>query len=252
MMMALIKGTNGNDYLYYGTESTDVMYGYDGDDALYGNGGNDTLYGGNGNDYLLGGAGNDILWGGNDNDSLYGEAGNDTLYGEAGNDYLQGLEGADKLYGGDGNDILLGDYHVQIAGGGNDTLDGGAGDDGLFGSTGADTLTGGTGADQFFLGGNNLVYSYTLGGVSSNWDKITDFTSVDSITFINNYNQASTVQFNTTTGLLTIDIENDGIVDLGVTLQNYTGSTNFVVTQDIGTGATYELSGYHYSTITAI
>ncbi|MES2945221.1 MAG: calcium-binding protein, partial [Pseudomonadota bacterium] len=69
--MAVINGTNSNDYLA-GTFAADTILGLDG---------NDTLFGRNGNDSLDGGAGNDTLDGG-----LYDEGGIDTLTGGAGTD----------------------------------------------------------------------------------------------------------------------------------------------------------------------
>ncbi|MFM6366801.1 MAG: hypothetical protein ACKPGN_00980, partial [Dolichospermum sp.] len=47
--MAVIYGTNGNDYLV-GTPTNDTIYGLNGNDTLIGGLGADTLYGGDGND----------------------------------------------------------------------------------------------------------------------------------------------------------------------------------------------------------
>ena len=52
-VMAIIKGTNGND-TRTGTSGNDTIYGYAGNDRLRGEGGNDKLYGGSGNDTLIG------------------------------------------------------------------------------------------------------------------------------------------------------------------------------------------------------
>jgi hypothetical protein len=101
----------------------------------------------------------------------------------------------------------------------------------LAGTSTADTMYGGDGADEFSL-------SFGV----ENYDIITDFSSLDKITF--NIGGASyssidtTLNFNTTIGFLGIDFYNDGIVNLGVTLQNYTGSTNFVIADNaFGNGA---------------
>src|SRR5262245_28395109 len=68
-VMAMIKGTTGNDRLV-GTSTYDTINGDAGDD---------TIDGGAGNDKISGGAGNDVLFGSYGNDQLSGGGGSDTF-----------------------------------------------------------------------------------------------------------------------------------------------------------------------------
>ncbi|SFE28413.1 CAP domain-containing protein [Nitrosomonas sp. Nm166] len=92
--------------------------------------------------------------------TISGTSGSDTLSGTSGDDVISGLDGSDKLYGSAGND----------------KIDGGSGDDKLWGNSGTDTLTGGTGKDI-------LVFNAKLVGTV---DKITDFTPVDDVIYLQN------------------------------------------------------------------
>ncbi|MDP3302469.1 MAG: Calx-beta domain-containing protein [Sulfuricurvum sp.] len=215
-----------------GTDLPDKLTGGKGNDSLDGGAGNDSLIGGTGNDSLIGGEGDDKLDGGVGNDSLDGGAGNDSLIGGTGNDSLIGGEGDDKLDGGKDNDSLDGGTGNDslIGGTGNDSLMGGEGDDKLDGGVGNDTLTGGNGADTFVF---NAKLSTTA---VFNKDAITDFiTTVDIIQLENKIfkmlktvgtltdsnfvanstgtaeNSTDYIVFNTTTGVLSYDIDGNGV-----------------------------------------
>ncbi|MFN9403441.1 MAG: calcium-binding protein [Dolichospermum sp.] len=160
--MAIINGTNGNDYLL-GTSTNDIISGFNGNDTLIGGLGADTLYGGDGSDtYYVDNAGdvvteyyNDALGGvdtvsssvnftlgfGLENLTLTG-AGNINGTGNGNNNVITGNSANNILNGGLGNDTLIGGLGV-------DTLTGGLGNDTLTGGLGNDTLTGGLGADTF-------------------------------------------------------------------------------------------------------
>jgi Ca2+-binding RTX toxin-like protein len=189
--MAILHGTNGDDYIDYLngiTDGADTVYGHDGNDTITGGGGNDWLIGGNGVDNLIGGDGDDMLIGGEGWDFLSGNSGTDTASyadsdegvvvdlawdddgyygvgfgGTAEGDFLMGIENligssyADTLTGDTGNNVLDG-------GGGSDTLNGEAGADTLWGGGGADTLNGGGGADTLKGGGG----ADTLNGGNGN------------------------------------------------------------------------------------
>lgn len=181
-------GTSGSDIIY-GTYGSDTIYGYDDPDGIGGGPGNDRIYGGAGNDQLYGEAGDDIIDGGAGNDIMDGGAGNDTVSYEsatagvtvnlsttssqntvgAGSDTITTME---NILGSPYNDTLTGNTQANIinGGAGNDTLSGGSGDDVLIGCLGADTLTGGAGSDKF---------KFSLSGLDSNIDHITDFSISD-------------------------------------------------------------------------
>jgi len=113
--------------------------------------------------------------------SLSGTAGADTLQGGRGADTLSGLDGDDRLVGGDGGDLLYGSAGADtlVGGGGNDTLAGADGADRLQGGPGTDTLSGGGGVDTFeFFAGDSHA-----GGDPAALDRITDWSSADSLTF---------------------------------------------------------------------
>ena len=105
--MALIVGTDRNDYLVGGPEA-DTLQGLAGNDTLLGAGGNDLLEGGTGDDWLDGGEGWNWLRGFDGNDTLLAGTGGGTQDGDAGDDLLVGGTGSDYLQGGAGNDTLIG------------------------------------------------------------------------------------------------------------------------------------------------
>ncbi|MFO0053143.1 MAG: calcium-binding protein [Dolichospermum sp.] len=151
--MAIINGTNGNDYLL-GTSTNDIISGFNGNDTLIGGLGADTLYGGDGSDtYYVDNAGDVVT-------EYYNDAlgGVDTVSSSVNFTLGFGLEnltltGAGNINGtGNGNNnVITGNSANNILNGGlgNDTLIGGLGNDTLIGGLGADTLTGGLGADTF-------------------------------------------------------------------------------------------------------
>jgi Ca2+-binding RTX toxin-like protein len=191
--MAILHGTNGDDYVDYDygiTDSADTVYLYDGDDNVSGRGGNDTLIGGNGSDELHGDDGDDLLIGGEGGligDFLAGGSGTDTASyadsnegvlvdlawddndwglgfgGTAEDDFLFSIE---NLIGSSYADTLTGNSFNNVfnGGGGNDTLNGEGGADTLWGGGGADTLNGGAGADTLKGGGG----ADTLNGGNGN------------------------------------------------------------------------------------
>jgi Ca2+-binding RTX toxin-like protein len=88
-----------------------------------------------------------------------------TMAGLNGHDILTGTNSHNGLYGGAGNDTLQGNA-------GRDTMQGGIGNDVLRGGTAQDLLTGGHGSDHFVFG--------EVPGLAHH-DRITDFSTADSI-----------------------------------------------------------------------
>lgn len=146
----------------------DAIYS-NGSGEYHGNGGNDTMYAGLGTPEVLdGGDGIDTLdttsFGGgfayslDMNTGLTNYAGElftnfenlimgstvDTVVGTAGDNNIRTLEGNDSVTAGSGDDFVDG-------GDGNDSLVGGDGNDTLEGNTGADTMEGGAGNDVFHV-----------------------------------------------------------------------------------------------------
>ena len=205
-----------------GSSGGNVINGTDRANTIFGTGSADTINALRGNDTVRAGAGDDTVFGGFGNDVLYGDRGNDTLYGEQGND---------ELFGGAGNDFLLG-------GAGNDLLEGGAGDDLLNGGTGFDLLTGGSGADRF-------VFTDVLDSlVGSSRDRITDFDRNADHIDLSGIDANSTLtgdqafawigasafsgaagQLHYTRGVLSGDINGDGIPDFEIRVQFSGGGT---------------------------
>lgn len=112
--MAIITGTNGDDFELYGTREDDIIRGLAGSDYIRGLGGNDILYGGKGIDILWGDDvtngplhGNDTLDGGEGNDILIGGKGDDLYIVGAGVDFINDWEGSDTVHlkGVDFNDL---------------------------------------------------------------------------------------------------------------------------------------------------
>jgi Ca2+-binding RTX toxin-like protein len=194
-MPKIVEGTNGNDYIDYGTNGDDLIYGYGGHDTIFGFDGEDTLFGMQGNDNLFGGNGSDTLRGGGGFDYIHGGVGywDTAAYGDspagvtvslifdiaAGGDAtgdeldeienLLGSGHADTLAGDNGDNRLDGqDGHDELKGyGGNDrlygqdghdSLDGGADHDVLYGGIGNDVLNGGPGPDDMYGGIGNDIY----------------------------------------------------------------------------------------------
>jgi predicted extracellular nuclease len=89
-----------------GTEATNIINGTVNDDIIHAYGGNDIINAGNGDDIVVSGGGNDLITGGNGSDTLYGGSGNDHIRGDNGNDVLIGGLGSDFLVGGNGSDTF--------------------------------------------------------------------------------------------------------------------------------------------------
>lgn len=156
-----------------------LLDGARGNDLLAGAEGNDTLIGGRGNDSLVGGDGFDRLDYSQDNvrkgvivDLTFGTA-RDGFGGQdavSNFEEVRGTRFADRITGGIQDETLRGEA-------GRDRLTGGEGNDRLFGGAGHDTLTGGSGQDVF-------VFDSTP-SQKTNVDKVTDFSSVDDIFYLN-------------------------------------------------------------------
>ncbi len=204
-----VRGGAGQNIVFAGMGSQDIMlgddddelHGGDGNDVIGSAGGSDQLHGDVGNDTVFGGDGNDTLWGGLGDDSLDGNAGNDTASysdatsgvkvrlsktvrqdtGGAGKDLLKNI---DNLTGSSFNDTLVGTKSANV-------LDGGAGNDVLSGGRGVDTAsyesagsavtikltgkaqdTGGAGIDRL-RGIENLTGSQFDDTLVGNWKKNT-------------------------------------------------------------------------------
>lgn len=179
-----LAGSDGDDFLYGGTDGEVIHLG-GGDDEVYAGAGNDQIIGGEGanliylqegndifeddgesasgdGDLVDGGDGNDEIWAGIGSDFLYGGAGRDEIHAGLGDDWVTGGWGDDRVWldggadtfdetdagGYSGNDIVHG-------GSGADRIKGGAGADTLYGDAGNDSLDGGSGADRLFGGDGN-------------------------------------------------------------------------------------------------
>lgn len=108
--MALINGTENDDFSLYGTAGDDQINGFGGSDLVRGGGGNDIIDGGSGVDFLDGDAGNDTIYGGDAGDVINGGEGNDVLYGGTGGDRFDEGGGNDIIDGGTGDDWVRYDY----------------------------------------------------------------------------------------------------------------------------------------------
>lgn len=158
----MFLGFGGDDTVTYEYATEGVTVRLRDGEVDTGTAGVDTFYS---IENLIGSAFDDVLAGrGREGpNTLSGGAGDDRLSGRSDGDLLDGGVGADVLRGGDGADVLTG-------GDGQDALFGGFARDLLDGGTGADRMEGGAGADTFRFGAE---------AVSSDRDRITDFTAAD-------------------------------------------------------------------------
>ena len=170
--------TNGVAFNLFGNALNNVLTGNAQDNVLLGAGGVDTMAGGLGNDTY----GIDLL---TDVVTEAANAGIDLVRvnaGTAGGTYslAANVENstltngvAFNLFGNALNNVLTGNALANVMRGleGNDSLNGAGGNDTLFGGLGNDTLTGGAGADVF-------VFNFAP-NLSSNFDRITDFSVAD-------------------------------------------------------------------------
>lgn len=133
-----------------------------------------------------------------------------------------GSELADTFYGGKGTDFMYG-------GDGSDRLYGSSGKDQLTGGTGQDWLTGGNGADVF-------IYTQAAdAGRPESSDVIMDFKSGDDHIDLHAFmaggafigaaafsvGGGAQVSYDMASGLLTGDINGDGVADFAITLANH-------------------------------
>jgi Ca2+-binding RTX toxin-like protein len=175
-VMAIIKGTTGNDTLF-GTDLFDTINGSAGDDIIDGGAGNDKMAGDTGNDTFIGGAGADFMDGGSGVDTINyansssgvkvflgagyasgGQAEGDTFVSI---ENVTGSQYRDTLFGTDGRNTING-------GGGDDTISAGGDNDIVFGGNGNDWMAGGNGSDTF-------VFTSAFYGSQNGMDTIADF-----------------------------------------------------------------------------
>ncbi|MCI4645645.1 MAG: hypothetical protein MRY64_12770, partial [Hyphomonadaceae bacterium] len=145
-------------------------------------------------------------------DIIHARSGDDTIYGYAGDDQLFGEDGSDRIYGEDGFDRLFG-------GTSRDFLYGGDRDDWLEGGAANDYLSGG-GASDLFVG--------TLADL--NGDEISDFDFYDDgLVVLGQQLTAasfSVVANGSSSSLLLIDGDLDGITDATISINGTTIQTN--------------------------
>jgi Ca2+-binding RTX toxin-like protein len=170
-----VRSGSGNDTLK-GNSGTNVIEASGGNDRLSGGAGNDRLTGGSGDDYIDGGTGTDTAVYAGSTPVTVTLASKLAQQTGAGRDTIIGIE---NLVSGSGNDMLTGDSgnNSLSAGAGHDSLGGGGGNDWLYGGEGSDTLSGGRGSD---------VFVFDTMAISSNLDRITDFSANSDIIRLEN------------------------------------------------------------------
>lgn len=187
------------------------MSGNAGDNRLNGEAGNDTISGGAGVDKLLGWTGNDVLSGNSGDDTVFGGDGNDTLEGSDGDDFLQGGSGADMIYGAAGEDTLNGGWSA-------DTMSGGGGEDVfIFAAAGhIGKLAGSRDTISDFAHGVDLI---DLSRIDAN----TGQAGNQAFTFVGTGvlgGAAGKLQYVKATGLLSGDVNGDGVADFALFLSS--------------------------------
>lgn len=154
--------------------------------------------------------------GGEGEDTLVGNKLRNQLAGNDGDDVISGLSGTDKLIGGGGNDILKG----------------GGGKDSLIAGSGRDVLIGGPGADAFFYTASKDI------GTGAARDTIRDFLAGSDILdlaridanasvggnqafdFIGRAEFSAAGQLRYDSGVLSGDLDGDGLADFGMKFAN--------------------------------
>ena len=245
-----LEGAAGNDVIYGGLGTRDVLLGKGGDDTIYFDA---HAYGRAGYEPVLdwdffaegavtaevpqavdGGSGYDtgiitstddvnIALATGNFEALISNIGNDTILGNpnaagyidggAGNDTITGGGLNDILIGGAGNDILHGD-------GGGDLLEGGTGNDTLYGELGNDVLTGGAGDDSLIGGAGD---DELTGGAGN--DTINGGDGSDTVVFSGARNDYS-ISYNAATQTYTVTDRRSGAPD-GVDTVTATESFRF-------------------------
>jgi Ca2+-binding RTX toxin-like protein len=150
-----------------------------------------------GNNSLSGGTGNDSLNGGNGNDTYVVDASGDVVTESSstgGTDLIQAsvsftlptnvenltLTGSSSING-TGNSLA----NTINGNAGNNSLSGAAGNDTISGNSGSDTLNGGTGNDSLTGGSGSDIFLFNS-AITSNIDKIADFSVTDDIIRLEN------------------------------------------------------------------
>jgi arylsulfatase A-like enzyme len=162
-------------------------------------------------------------------DTLSGGDGNDTIQAGAGDDIVLGGNGADQLAAGAGADTVSG-------GDGNDTIRGGHGDDTVHGGLGRDQLEGGPGRDAF-------VFRQPLEStVGPRRDTIVDFEPGNDRFVLEGMlsggfqwrgegpllaGASSQSRYVASTGVIQVDVDGGGSVDIEIRLANSPGSASF-------------------------
>lgn len=149
-------------------------------------------------------AANVPLTGTDKRDTFLGTDKADVFYGGKGSDLIQGGTGSDRLYGGSGKDILVG----------------GTGQDVLYGGSGADTFVYTKAADagssakcdiirDFKAGTDHLdVHAFMAGG---RFIGFADFVP----------DQGPTLRYTHATGMLSGDVDGDGVADFTIKFANH-------------------------------
>lgn len=186
---------NYSNLIYREVYIMSIIIGTELADRIISGGENDTIFALGGNDVVNSGGGDDTIFGGDGRDRLIGGIGRDVIFGEG---------GRDLIFGGSGDDVLTGS-------GGDDALIGGSGDDTLIGGRGSDALVGGTGADLFVFDLND----FSNNGIP---DEIVDFTSGEDKILIQGVGSEATVEYDSTTGILSVDGQALIQLDAGLTI----------------------------------
>ena len=156
-----------------------ILIGTDLADSIIGSSEDDTIFELDSNGFVNGKGGDDTIFGGDSRDSIFGSLGKDVIFGEDGRDLIFGGSGDDTITGGNGNDVIIG----------------GNGDDVIVGGNGEDLLSGGNGEDVFVFDGSDLGLP----------DEITDFTSGEDKILIQGVGSEATVEYDSTTGILSVN-----------------------------------------------
>lgn len=232
-----LEGAAGNDVIYGGLGTRDVLLGKGGDDTIYFDA---HAYGRAGYQPVLdwdffaegsvtaevpqavdGGSGYDtgvitstddvnIALATGNFEALISNIGNDAILGNANAaGYIDGGAGNDTITGGGLNDILIGGAGNDVLHGdaGGDLLEGGTGNDALYGEVGNDVLTGGAG-DDALIGGTG---DDELTGGAGN-DTINGGDGSDTVVFSGNRNDY-TISYNAATQTYTVTDRRSGAPD---------------------------------------
>jgi len=142
----IATGSDKNDYIYGGTNGTDVLDGGKGDDVIIVGDGEHRLTGGDGDDIIIatGSTGWNIIDGGNGDDVVVGGASDDTILASTGSDSVWGGDGNDIVYYSQSTNNFKSDLQFNQVPGGKwqITVEKAIGDGGSAGSGGVDNIAG--------------------------------------------------------------------------------------------------------------